>query len=102
PAAPRPLPRPHSARRGPTPLVRRRDRGIRAHTPVARRAGGGRLAVVEVVFTDAALGDLRRIGPDAAPKVLKKVLILFDEPAAGYPLGGDLTGYRKLVVGRDS
>jgi mRNA interferase RelE/StbE len=56
----------------------------------------------EIKFTDAAIDDLRRIGPEAAPKVLKKVLILVDEPLAGYPLGGDLTGYRKLVVGRNT
>jgi mRNA interferase RelE/StbE len=56
----------------------------------------------EVTFTDAAIDDLRRIGPDAAPKVLKKVLILLDSPDAGYPLGGELTGFRKLVVGRNT
>lgn len=56
----------------------------------------------EVTFTDAAIDDLRRIGPDAVPKVLKKVLILLDSPEAGYPLGGELTGFRKLVVGRNT
>jgi mRNA interferase RelE/StbE len=56
----------------------------------------------EVTFTDAAIDDLRRIGPDAVPKVLKKVLILLDSPDAGYPLGGELTGFRKLVVGRNT
>jgi mRNA interferase RelE/StbE len=55
----------------------------------------------EVTFTDAAIDDLRRIGPDAVPTVLKKVLILLDSPDAGYPLGGELTGFRKLVVGRN-
>jgi mRNA interferase RelE/StbE len=54
--------------------------------------------MTEVTFTDAAIDDLRRIGPDAVPKVLKKVLILLDSPDAGYPLGGELTGFRKLVV----
>jgi mRNA interferase RelE/StbE len=58
--------------------------------------------MAEVVFADAAIDDLRRIGPDAVPKVLKKVLLLVDEPLAGYPLGGDLVGYRKLVVGRNT
>ncbi len=58
--------------------------------------------MTEVTFTDAAIDDLRRIGPDAAPKVLKKVLILLDSPDAGYPLGGELTGFRKLVVGRNT
>jgi mRNA interferase RelE/StbE len=58
--------------------------------------------VVDISFTDAAIDDLRRIGPDAVPKVLKKLLILFTDPKAGYPLGGELTGYRKLVVGRNT
>jgi mRNA interferase RelE/StbE len=58
--------------------------------------------MAEVTFTDAAIDDLRRIGPDAVPKVLKKVLILLDSPEAGYPLGGELTGFRKLVVGRNT
>jgi mRNA interferase RelE/StbE len=58
--------------------------------------------MTEVTFTDAAIDDLRRIGPDSVPKVLKKVLILLDSPEAGYPLGGELTGFRKLVVGRNT
>jgi mRNA interferase RelE/StbE len=58
--------------------------------------------MVEVSFTEAAVDDLRRIGPDAAPKVLKKVLLLEENPEAGYPLGGELTGFRKLVVGRNT
>jgi mRNA interferase RelE/StbE len=55
--------------------------------------------MAEITFTDAAIDDLRRIGPDAVPKVLRKALLLVEEPLAGYPLGGELTGYRKLVVG---
>ncbi|HSA51826.1 MAG TPA: type II toxin-antitoxin system mRNA interferase toxin, RelE/StbE family [Yinghuangia sp.] len=58
--------------------------------------------MAEVAFTDDAIDDLRRIGPDAVPKVLKKILMLVDEPTAGHPLGGELTGYRKLVVGRNT
>jgi len=58
--------------------------------------------MTEVTFTDAAIDDLRRIGPDAVPKVLKKMLILLDSPDAGYPLGGELTGFRKVVVGRNT
>jgi mRNA interferase RelE/StbE len=57
--------------------------------------------VAEVSFTDAALDDLRRLGPDVVPKVLKKIVILLDDPEAGHPLGGSLTGFRKLVVGRN-
>jgi mRNA interferase RelE/StbE len=55
-----------------------------------------------ITFTDTALDDLRRLGPDAALKVLKKVLLLEGNPEAGYPLGGELTGFRKLVVGRNT
>ncbi|MDX3657096.1 type II toxin-antitoxin system RelE/ParE family toxin [Streptomyces sp. ID05-26A] len=57
--------------------------------------------MAEVLFTDAAIDDLRRLGPDVVPKVLKKIQILFDDPGAGHPLGGELTGFRKLVVGRN-
>jgi mRNA interferase RelE/StbE len=58
--------------------------------------------MAEIVFTDAAIDDLRRIGPDAVPKVLRNVLLLESNAEAGYPLGGELTGYRKLVVGRNT
>jgi mRNA interferase RelE/StbE len=58
--------------------------------------------VADVVFTDPAIDDLRRIGPDAVPKVLKKILLLLENSEAGYPLGGELTGFRKLVVGRNT
>jgi mRNA interferase RelE/StbE len=58
--------------------------------------------MAEVTFTAAAIDDLRRIGPDAVPEVLKKVLLLVDDAEAGYPLGGELTGFRKLVVGRNT
>ncbi|MDP9863458.1 MULTISPECIES: type II toxin-antitoxin system RelE family toxin [Streptosporangium] len=56
----------------------------------------------DVVFTDPAIDDLRRIGPDAVPKILKKILLLLENAEAGYPLGGELTGFRKLVVGRNT
>jgi hypothetical protein len=55
--------------------------------------------MTEITFTDAAIDDLRKIGPSAVPKVLKKVLLLLDSPSAGYPQGGELTGFRKLVLG---
>jgi mRNA interferase RelE/StbE len=55
-----------------------------------------------VHFTDAALDDLRRIGPEAVPRVLRTVLLLEDNPEAGAPLGSSLTGFRKLVVGRNT
>ncbi|WP_394615387.1 type II toxin-antitoxin system RelE/ParE family toxin [Lentzea sp. JNUCC 0626] len=57
--------------------------------------------MAEVLFIDAAIDDLRRLGPDGVPKVLKKIQMLFDSPEAGHPLGGELTGFRKLVVGRN-
>ena len=55
--------------------------------------------MADVVFTDAAIDDLRRLGPDIVPRILGKVLILLAAPEAGHPLGGPLTGFRKLVVG---
>jgi mRNA interferase RelE/StbE len=58
--------------------------------------------MAEVSFTAAAIDDLRRIGPDAVPKVLKKILLLTEDAEAGHPLGGELTGFRKLVVGRNT
>ena len=58
--------------------------------------------MVEILFTDPAIDDLRRLGPDAVPKVLKKLLLLEENPEAGHPLGGDFTGFRKLVVGRNT
>jgi mRNA-degrading endonuclease RelE of RelBE toxin-antitoxin system len=57
--------------------------------------------MTEVVFLDAAIDDLRRLGPEVVPRVLKKILLLCDDPEAGHPLGGPLTGFRKLVVGRN-
>lgn len=56
--------------------------------------------MAEIAFTDAAIDDLRRLGRDVVPKILKMILILLDDPKAGHPLGGTLTGFRKLVVGR--
>src|SRR6266567_4504933 len=58
--------------------------------------------MTEIQFTGDAIDDLRKIGPDAVPKVLKKILLLLEFPTAGYPLGGELTGFRKLIVGRNT
>lgn len=55
--------------------------------------------MAEVRFLDPALEDLHRLSPDVVKRVLKKVLLLEENPKAGTPLGGPLTGYRKLVVG---
>lgn len=57
------------------------------------------MAKARIVFIDAALDDLRRVGPSVAPRILKKIQPLETDPEVGDPLGGDLTGYRKLVVG---
>jgi mRNA interferase RelE/StbE len=59
----------------------------------------GELPPVHIRFTDDAIDDLRRIGHDAARQVLKKFGLLRRNPLAGPPLAGELTGYRKLVVG---
>jgi len=56
---------------------------------------------VRVTFTDAALDDLRRLGPGLVPKALKTIVVLVEDPELGLPLGDRLTGFRKLVVGRD-
>jgi mRNA interferase RelE/StbE len=55
--------------------------------------------VTEIRFTNDAIDDLRRLGPEIVPKILKKILILETNTQAGQPLGGELTGFRKLVVG---
>ncbi len=52
-----------------------------------------------IMFINDAIDDLRRIGPDAAVQAVKKLGHLLDDVMVGPPLGGDLTGYRKLVVG---
>jgi mRNA interferase RelE/StbE len=58
--------------------------------------------VTEIVFTDPAIDDLRRLGPEVAVRVLKKILILMKDPRAGYPLGADRAGFRKLIVGKNT
>jgi mRNA interferase RelE/StbE len=55
--------------------------------------------VTEIRFTHDAIDDLRKIGPDAVAKVLRKILLLETNVEAGHALGGELTGFRKLVVG---
>lgn len=55
--------------------------------------------MAEVRFLDAAIEDLTRLNHDIRLRVFKKLMLLEDNPQAGLPLGGPLTGYRKLVVG---
>lgn len=59
--------------------------------------------MARVVFTDPAVRDLESLDGSVLGLVLKKILRLESEPAAGYPLGSragtNLTGYRKVVVG---
>ncbi|GAB3871230.1 hypothetical protein GCM10029964_007170 [Kibdelosporangium lantanae] len=54
---------------------------------------------MRVTFTDAALDDLRRLGPDVAPKVLRKIVTLRADPEVGIPLAGQTAGFRRLTVG---
>lgn len=49
-----------------------------------------------VMFTGAAVDDLRRIGPVVAPRVLQLVLTLEDAPWSGAPLLDESTGFRVL------
>jgi mRNA interferase RelE/StbE len=58
--------------------------------------------MTEILFTNEALDDLRRIGPSNVPRILKKLIILETDVEAGYPLGGELTGFRKLVAGNNT
>jgi mRNA interferase RelE/StbE len=59
--------------------------------------------VVELLFLDAAIEDLEELDGSALRLVLGKIRVLFTDPEAGQPLGrtptGNLTGFRKLVVG---
>jgi hypothetical protein len=49
--------------------------------------------MVDIVITDDAIDDLSRIGPDAVPKVLKKLLVLKSNAQAAHPssIGGPNT-----------
>jgi mRNA interferase RelE/StbE len=59
--------------------------------------------LAEVLFLDAAIEDLEELDGGALRLVLGKIRVLFTDPEAGHPLGrtptGNLTGFRKLVVG---
>ncbi|MCA1832860.1 MAG: type II toxin-antitoxin system RelE/ParE family toxin [Actinobacteria bacterium] len=55
--------------------------------------------MADVRFLDAAVEDLLRLNHAIRLRVLKKLLLLEENPQAGMPLGGPLTGYRKLVLG---
>ncbi|MGI8427384.1 MAG: type II toxin-antitoxin system RelE family toxin [Actinomycetota bacterium] len=59
--------------------------------------------MANVEFIDAAIEDLRRLERSVAARVLAKVRLLESNLEAGLPLGskagGDLTTFRKLVVG---
>jgi mRNA interferase RelE/StbE len=51
-----------------------------------------------VVFTAAAIEDLRRLGPVLAPRVLRRLATLGREPDAGAPFIDPAIGLRRLVV----
>lgn len=53
----------------------------------------------EVWLTDPAIDDLRRLDGSALIWALKKMLLLERNPLAGEPLGSELSGWRKLVIG---
>lgn len=60
------------------------------------------MAGAHVRFTDAAIDDLKRLrkkDPQIVRLVLKKCLLIEENPYAGKGLIGDLNGYRRLVVG---
>jgi mRNA interferase RelE/StbE len=60
------------------------------------------MASAHVRFTDAAIEDLKRLhkkDPQIVRSVLKKCLLIEENPYAGKRLLGDLVGYRRLVVG---
>ncbi|HWC34120.1 MAG TPA: type II toxin-antitoxin system RelE/ParE family toxin [Mycobacteriales bacterium] len=59
--------------------------------------------MAEIYFLDEAIEDLEGLDHSARLLVLGKLRLLFTNPEAGRPLGsrrlGNLTGFRKLVVG---
>lgn len=59
--------------------------------------------MADIYFLDEAIEDLHGLDAGAQRLVLGKLRKLFDNPEAGQPLGrrsgGNLTGFRKLVVG---
>jgi mRNA interferase RelE/StbE len=57
----------------------------------------------EIYFIRAVVeDDLRHIGRPDIPAIFKKLTLLETDVHAGPPLGGDLTGFRRLVVGRNT
>ncbi|MGH8775670.1 MAG: type II toxin-antitoxin system RelE family toxin [Jiangellaceae bacterium] len=57
--------------------------------------------MVEIYVVRAvAEDDLRHIGRPDIRLIFKKIALLETDVHAGQPLGGELTGFRKLVVGR--
>jgi mRNA interferase RelE/StbE len=60
------------------------------------------MARAHVRFTDAAIEDLKRLhkkDPQIVRSILKKCLLIEENPYAGKRLLGNLIGYRRLVVG---
>lgn len=70
-------------------------------TPARRGQRHPQATKIEVRFTDAAIDDLTDLSKKNTPAVrwaLKKCLVLEQVPEAGEPLGGSLTGFRKITV----
>jgi mRNA interferase RelE/StbE len=57
--------------------------------------------MVAVELTDAAVDDLRRLGPALARRALTQIAVLADDPGAGRPLVTD-SAFAKLVGGGGS
>lgn len=59
--------------------------------------------MADITFLDEAIEDLENLDGSAQRLVLGKLRLLAEDPEAGKPLGrtttGNLTGFRKLVVG---
>lgn len=59
--------------------------------------------MVEIYVVRAvAEEDLRHVGRQDIRLIFKKIALLETDVHAGYPLGGELTGFRKLIVGRNT
>ena len=57
----------------------------------------------EIRFVRSVLEeDLRRVAREDVPLILKKIWLLSTDIKAGYPLGDDLSSFRKLVAGRNT
>lgn len=54
------------------------------------------------ILKAVAEDDLRNVAKQDVRPIFKKIALLETDAYAGHPLGGELTGFRKLVVGRNT